>query len=193
MELILNNLKNKAKRCNINTWVLCICSSTVITERKKLSSSSFLTWQKLYSYRTNRQFVGRVTFWAVHYSKLPCFVTWPHATATQLKTPGLSLICGSKLLSLNCTIQKVQKHPKSIFISRPISSMKECAIFGKDLFPRWKRICHEDETCGPRVEAPWGCWQVRSPLRRRNSDFEQHWRKNDLAENENVDGNGNLF
>ena len=97
MELILNNLKNKAKRCNINTW-----------ERKKLSSSSFLTWQKLYSYRTNRQFVGRVTFWAVHYSKLPCFVTWPHATATQLKTPGLSLICGSKLLALNCTIiQKV--------------------------------------------------------------------------------------
>ena len=108
MELILNNLKNKAKRWNINTWVLCICSSTVITERKKLSSSSFLTWQKLYSYRTNRQFVGRVTFWAVHYSKLPCFVTWPHATATQLKTPGLSLICGSKLLALNRTIiQKV--------------------------------------------------------------------------------------
>ena len=137
MELILNNLKNKAKRCNINTW-----------ERKKLSSSSFLTWQKLYSYRTNRQFVGRVTFWAVHYSKLPCFVTWPHATATQLKTPGLSLIMWVKIAR-----PQLHNHPKSIFISRPISSMKECAIFGKDLFPRWKRICHEDETCGPRVEA----------------------------------------
>ena len=186
MELILNNLKNKAKRWNINTWVLCICSSTAITERKKLSSSSFLTWQKLYSYRTNRQFVGRVTFWAVHYSKLPCFVTWPHATATQLKTPGLSLIC----MWVKIALPQLHNHPKSIFISRPISSMKECAIFGKDLFPRWKRICHEDETCGPRVEAPWGHWQVRSPLRRILNNIEK---KNDLAENENVDGNGNLF
>ena len=185
MELILNNLKNKAKRWNINTWVLCICSSTVITERKKLSSSSFLTWQKLYSYRTNRQFVGRVTFWAVHYSKLPCFVTWPHATATQLKTPGLSLI----YVGQNCSPSIAQSSKKYFHFT---------AYFINE------RMRHIWEGFVPSLEADlsrgWNLWTARGTALGSlagaltiEKDFEQHWRKNDLAENENVDGNGNLF